>query len=53
VQAFVDVYLVDLSKSGPNIAMTACFVQVVTPGGYVANTSGPNLGAVVPPTLIQ
>jgi Flp pilus assembly protein TadG len=53
VQAFVDVYLVDLSKSGPNIAMTACFVQVVTPGGYVAKTSGPNLGAIVPPTLIQ
>jgi hypothetical protein len=53
VQAFVDVYLVNLSKSGPNIAMTACFVQVVTPGGYVAITTVPNLGAIVPPELIQ
>jgi hypothetical protein len=53
VQAFVDVYLVNLSKSGPNIAMTACFVQVVAPGGYVSITTGPNLGAIVPPELIQ
>jgi Flp pilus assembly protein TadG len=53
VQAFVDVYLIDLSKSGSNIAMTACFVQIVTPGGYVSVTTGPNLGAIVPPELIQ
>ena len=52
VMGFANVYLTGMSKSGPNINLTGCFVSNVTLGGG-GDPGAPSLGAIAPPTLIQ
>jgi len=52
VLGFANVYLTGVSKSGPNISLTGCFVTNTTIGGG-GSSSAPKLGAIAPPTLIQ
>jgi len=52
VLGFANVYWTGISKSGPNINITGCFVENTTIGGG-GDTSAPKLGAIATPTLIQ
>ena len=52
VLGFVNVYWTGISKSGPDISITGCFVETTTLGGG-GNPNAPKLGAIAPPTLIQ
>jgi hypothetical protein len=52
VLGFVNIYWTGISKSGPNINLTGCFVESTTNGGG-GSSNAPKLGAIAPPTLIQ
>jgi hypothetical protein len=52
ILGFANVYLTGISKSGPNISLTGCFVENTTIGGG-GDPNAPKLGAIAPPTLIQ